>query len=226
MGANATNAGRSARLDELARSGLVRRGALARVGQAVPSGLAPLDAVLPGGGFPCGCITEIAGPPSCGKLALAARALAGVLASGERAALVDTARAFFPGLSPGLTRALASLLVSRVPTPLDGLIAAETLAASGAVALVVVDLVTARGALEPALRPALARLDRALRETASAAAIVTQPGRGADGLLGASAGLRLEVMAVGGALRDGRLESRVVLARSRFGPPGASALIK
>lgn len=225
MGTNTANARETAALDELARSGLVRRGALARVEQVVPTGIAALDGLLPGGGLPCGSVTEMAGPASCGKLALAARALAGVLASGERAALVDTARAFFPALSPGLTRALSTLLVCRVPTPLDGLVAAETLVSSGALALVVVDLAGAL-AVDRAMRSGLARLDRALRENAAAALVVTQPPAGADGLLGASAALRLEVSVDRAGLPGGRLEGRVTVARSRFGPPGASAAIR
>src|SRR5205085_11713308 len=109
----------------------------ARADQVVPTGIAVLDGILPGGGVPCGYITELAGPASCGKLGIATRALAAVLRGGERAALVDTARAFFPALSPELANALARLLVCRVPSAVDGLAATDLLAASGSLALVV-----------------------------------------------------------------------------------------
>jgi protein ImuA len=216
------------RVDELARAGLVRRGAgglATRVGRVVPTGIAAVDAILPGGGVPCGCVTEVAGPPSCGKLAVATRVLVGVLAAGERAALVDTTRSFFPALSPALARALAPLLVCRVSGAADGLAAAELLAGSGAMALVVVDLVTARGPLDAAARAAVARLERAGRDGQAAVLAVTQPARGAGGVLGPDASLRLEVSADRVWPPSRPAESRVRVARSRFGPPGAAALV-
>jgi hypothetical protein len=206
-------------LDDLARSGDVRVGAAgvgARPIEVIPTGVVALDAVLPGGGFPCGYVTELAGPPSCGKLGLAARALAGALDAGERAALVDATGVFFP-LAPGLVRALARLLVCRVPTAADGLAAAELLAAGG-VALVVVDLAAARFALAGAARAALVRLARAAREGRSAVVAVTEPPAGAEGLLGTFAALRLRATAARCRVRDGRIESAVRVVKSRFGP--------
>lgn len=52
------------------------------------TGLAPLDAQL-GGGFPRGQLSEIAGPPSAGRTALATAGLAAATRRGELVALVD-----------------------------------------------------------------------------------------------------------------------------------------
>ena len=203
-------------LADLARSGAVRRGAEglgARAVRVLPTGVAALDAALPGGGLPCGFVAELAGPASCGKLGLATRVLARALAAGERAALVDAAGAFYP-LSPDLVRALARLLVCRVPTPLDAVAAAELLAAAG-FDLVVVDLALARAPLAGAFRTALARLAAAARDREAAVVAVTEPPAGAEGLLGSAAAVRLAVTAAPARVPDGRIESRVRLARSR-----------
>ena len=79
MAIESQRAGRAVGVEELTRSGLLRRGARdvrARADQVVPTGIAVLDGILPGGGVPCGYITELAGPASCGKLGIATRALA------------------------------------------------------------------------------------------------------------------------------------------------------
>ncbi len=206
-----------AKLDELARRGVVRRGAggvTVRPERVVPTGVGMLDAVLPGGGLPGGYVTELAGPPSCGKLGLAVRALAAALAEGDRAAFVDTSHTFFPA-TPDLVRALARLLVCRVPSALDGIAAAELLAAGG-IGLVVVDLAGA-GAFDAATRAALVRLGRAAREEGAAVLAITQPPPGIEGLLGTLAALRVTVSAAHRRVRDGRIDAVVELARSRFG---------
>ncbi len=181
------------------------------------TGLARIDAALPGGGWPCGYVTEMAGPPSCGKLGLAVRSLAGALAVGERAALVDVSRSFF-SLSPELVRALGRLLVCRVASLADGIAAAELLAGGG-MALVAVDLGRVQGAIPADARTALARLERAARDGQAAVVIVTEPPPGSEGLLGSLAALRLEV-AGGGARRSlepAQTGTAVRVSRSRFG---------
>lgn len=60
--------------------------------ETVPTGLVPLDALLPQGGLPRGRATEWSGPRSCGKLALLRRALSGFHALGEPVALIDALR--------------------------------------------------------------------------------------------------------------------------------------
>lgn len=205
-------------LADLARAGAVGRGAdglAARSTRVVATGIEALDAALPGGGLPCGHVTELAGPASCGKLGLAARILARALAAGERAALVDAAGAFYP-LSPALVRALARLLVCRVPTSVDAVGAAELLAAGG-MDLVVVDLARARAPVGGAFRTALTRLAAAARDRDVAVVAITEPPAGAEGLLGSAAALRVAVSAAPTRVADGRIESRVRLARSRVG---------
>ena len=208
-----TNTGRG--IADLQRSGAVRRGAAglgARADGVVATAIAPFDLLLPGGGLPCGHVTELAGPASCGKLGLAARALAGALAAGERAALVDASRSFYP-YSPDLVRALARLLVCRVTSTADGLAAAELLAGSGGLALVAVDLACATS-LGAAERTAVARLIRAARDGNAAVLVVTEPAAGTESLLGSAAALRIDVTPV--ERRIFRVEPRVRVARSRL----------
>jgi recombination protein RecA len=61
----------------------------------VPTGVAGLDARL-GGGMPRGHLSELVGPRSSGRLALAISMLAGATARGEAAALVDPLDMFDP----------------------------------------------------------------------------------------------------------------------------------
>src|SRR3954451_9256382 len=85
--------GDTGKLDELARNGVVRRGAAGltlRPERVVRTGIPAFDRILPGGGLPAGHVTELTGPSSSGKLSVAVRALVATLAAGERAAFVDT----------------------------------------------------------------------------------------------------------------------------------------
>ncbi len=61
----------------------------------VPTGVAALDAQLDGG-FPRGQLSEIAGPRSSGRLAVAVSALAGATRRGEAVALIDPLDMFDP----------------------------------------------------------------------------------------------------------------------------------
>ncbi len=61
----------------------------------VPTGMAALDARL-GGGFPRGHLSEIVGPRSSGRLAMAVSALATATARGEAVALIDPLDMFDP----------------------------------------------------------------------------------------------------------------------------------
>ena len=62
---------------------------------AVPTGLADLDARLDGG-LPRGHLSEVTGPRSSGRLAIAVSALAGATSRGEAVALVDPLDMFDP----------------------------------------------------------------------------------------------------------------------------------
>ncbi|MBK6316016.1 MAG: hypothetical protein IPF53_17410 [Blastocatellia bacterium] len=165
------------RLADLRRSGVVRAGAdPLPVPETVAAGDPLLAAFLPGGGFPCGHITEVRGAPSSGRLSVAVRAVLRALALGQRPALVTT-RGFFPGLAPWLPAALHATLVCRVADLTEGLGAAEVLATAGAVDLLIVDVAGLAGlAGDP--RPAgadasLARLERAARAEQLALVLLT-----------------------------------------------------
>jgi RecA/RadA recombinase len=195
------------------------------VDRAVPTGIPALDAILPGGGMPCGHLTELAGPPSCGKLGIGTCLLTAALGAGGRAALVDAGRSFYPALSPELVRALAGLLVCRVGSIDDGIVAAELLAESGAFEVVVADLVVRGVAAGAAARAGLARLERAARAGRTATVVVTEPRQGSATIAGGAAALRLEV-APGAGRWGGLTESRVRVGRSRFGATGMAAIVR
>jgi protein ImuA len=218
----------AARIGELERAGALARG-LQGVGlqadRVVPTGLATLDAILPGGGVPCGYVTEFAGAPSCGKLGLATSLLVSTLGMGERAALVDAGRAFFPALSSELVRSLAGLLVCRVGGVADGVAAADLLAESGVFEVVVVDLAVRNGASGSAVRTALARLERAARRGGTATVVVTEPPVGSVTFVGGAAALRLEI-APGRGRWGGLVESHVQVGRNRFGATGTAAVVR
>lgn len=111
---------------------------------AIPTGFAPLDARLAAGGLAVGCVTEIAGPPSSGKSALA---LAAVARSDGLAAFIDGSGQLFPPAAAALGVDLRRLLW--VTPPATGVArAAEIVLRSRGFALVIIDL------------PAGARLDR------------------------------------------------------------------
>ena len=66
-----------------------RGNACARAGDTVPSGLAPLDAWLPGGGWPTGALTELlSSREGIGELSLLAPALARASTIGRRIILI------------------------------------------------------------------------------------------------------------------------------------------
>jgi protein ImuA len=123
--------------------------------RVVPAGRPAVDALL-GGGFPRGSLVELCGPPGSGKTALAASALARAGDEGALGAWVDgRGELYAPALAP-LGVDLARLLIVRPAStggrargegsPRDALWAAEALLASGAFAVVVLDVPLAAGA--------------------------------------------------------------------------------
>ena len=128
-----------------------------RVAPVVPTGIAPLDAILPGGGFPRGKL--IAWHSEGGAAAVLRAACRAVLAAGERAAWIDGAGVL--SLTPG---AIRGTLILRPAGPLEALHSAEALLRSGGLTLVVLAEVEPEGA-------AAIRLTRAARE--GGAALVT-----------------------------------------------------
>lgn len=149
------------------------------------TGVAALDAALPGGGLPRGRLTEIAGAPGSGVTTFARHLVAAALTAGWWVAYVDAART----LAPRDWAALGThegLWVVRPSDAARGAWCADVLLRSGAFGLVVLD-----GA--PALPRAVAvRLVRLAR--ASDAAFVLL---GADGQRSGIAGaLQLRVQRV------------------------------
>jgi hypothetical protein len=135
----------------------------------VPCGVDAVDAVLPGGGFRCGALTELCGGPASGKTAVALALLAS-LAHDALAAWVDGRGELYPPAARARGVDLARLLLVRpggraagepgsrragAPGPSAAaagaedvrraLWAAEALLASGAFAAVAIDVAAPRG---------------------------------------------------------------------------------
>ncbi len=64
--------------------------------RALGTGIAALDGLLPGGGFPRGRIAELHGPMAGGRMTLALHLIRHALDRGERAAVVDLPGTFVP----------------------------------------------------------------------------------------------------------------------------------
>jgi len=122
----------------------------ARRAGVLPSGRPEVDALLPGGGFPCGSVTELIGGPASGKTELALRALREAQEGGALAAFVDGRGELYPpaALALGIDPARLLIVRPRAGRPggeacretVEGLWAAEALLASGAFAAVAVDV--------------------------------------------------------------------------------------
>jgi protein ImuA len=145
------------------------------------TGLAEVDALLPGGGFPRGSLTEIAGAPGSGKTALCLAAMARITREEGLAAFVDGRGELYPPAAEVMGIDLARLLIVRPPPMrrtvtgerevrgigrepvLAALWSAEALLASGAFEVVGMDV--------PALprRPGSANPEAMARRLASAA---------------------------------------------------------
>ena len=177
----------------------------ARRDGSIACGRADIDALLPDGGFRRGALTELAGGPASGKTAIAL-ALFAALGPGDLAAYVDGRGELYPPAAAALGVDLARLLVVRTPPRVMGegpardpalatLWAAEALLASGAFAVVAVDV--------PVARPvrgadAAARRLQAAAEKGGAVGLWLA-GRGATGLH-VPAAVRLEL-----SVEDGRI---------------------
>ena len=136
----------------------------------VPSGRAAIDALLPGGGFPRGALTELCGGPASGKTAIALSALAAAMGERGLGAFVDGRGELYPPAAAALGVDLGRLLVVRPAAspgePWSGLWAAEALLGSGAFEAVAVDVLLegARGRA-----PGGAAVDAMLRRVRAAA---------------------------------------------------------
>jgi len=122
-----------AALDEILERHPVWRGrALAPVSRTVSSRYSTLDAELPGGGWPCGALTELVGDAQgVGELQVVLPAVAALTAAGKR--VVWLAPPHLP-YAPALAAAgldLAQLAVVRAPGRRDALWAAEQVLRAG-----------------------------------------------------------------------------------------------
>lgn len=126
------------------------KGAVMRMGEkvdtqisTVPSGSLALDAALGVGGYPRGRIIEVYGPESSGKTTIALHAVAEVQKRGGTAAYIDAENAMDPAYAEALGVDVDSLILSQPNTGEEGLQIADTLIASGAIDILVVDSVAA-----------------------------------------------------------------------------------
>jgi hypothetical protein len=105
-----------------------------------PTGLPAVDALL-AGGLARGCLTELRGAPSSGRLSLVLSLLAAATARGESVALVDFGDHLDPQAASEAGVDLQRLLWAR-PTRLRDALAAAEIALAGAFPLVVLELGT------------------------------------------------------------------------------------
>lgn len=146
----------------------------------LPTGMAALDGVLPGGGIPRGRISEWLAPAGLGKTTLARSLVAATLRAGHGVAWIDATRTLDPR---DWARALESTWIVRPATPVRAAWCADLLLRSGAFALVVLD-----GA--PVLpRPIAVRLAQLAREADAALLLLGDGTRATDG--GSALRLRL-----------------------------------
>jgi hypothetical protein len=192
------------------------------------TGLSELDALLGPNGLPAAAAASLLGSGSSGKTTLALHWLAQAQAQGAIAAYLDLGRAFDPLEAASRGVDLSWLLVLRPSEPEEGFALAAALLGGRAVELLVVDLPDRL----PARHEATLRRLAAHARRVGARLIMLEPVRLAAPLhaaLGEAVGLRLE-LEQRGWLRLGRdIVGRrigVVVAKSRFGPPGRQAEIE
>ena len=155
---------------------LERRDRLPRL----PTGVAPLDALI-GGGWPKGALSELGGGRSTGRTALLLSSLAEALRRGEAVALVDVGGTLDVRAAARGGVALPRLLWIRC-TPGKALAAAEIVLGAGGFGLVALDVGEERPAMPAA---AWQRLKRAAEQQGSA--VLVTSARRLPGALGACA---------------------------------------
>lgn len=135
------------------------------------TGIASLDARL-GGGFPASRLSEIAGPASSGRTALARALLAQATRCGEWGAWVDAAGAFDAGSALSAGVVLERMLWARPPTLRPAVRCCECLLDARGFALVVLDLAHADATQREARLPATVWQRLARRAAGSGTALV------------------------------------------------------
>lgn len=104
------------------------------------SGRAEVDALLTGGGFKCGAISQLVGTRASGKTSVALSAIAQATQHGGVAAYVDGGRDLYPPAAEACGIALERMVIVRPPSVSLGLWAVEVLVSSGAFRVVVVQI--------------------------------------------------------------------------------------
>ncbi len=192
--------------------------------EVASSGCAAVDALLPGGGFPRGALSELAGSRASGKTAVALWAIAASLVEGRLAAFVDGRGELYPPAAQALGIDLDRLLIVRPPPAgtaggreetRRALWTAEALLASGAFAVVAIDVALERPGcgLAPADLEATLRRLRAGAERGGAVGLWLAP---LDGTR-IRAAVRLEVSGGSGGLEARRARIGREARRARIG---------
>ena len=110
---------------------------------SISSGSISVDYALGVGGFPCGRISEIFGPESSGKTTVALQVVASAQKNGGVAAFIDVEHALDPIYARNLGVDVDNLLVSQPDYAEQALEITNSLIASGAIDVLVVDSVAA-----------------------------------------------------------------------------------
>lgn len=125
-------------------------GTISRLGDAplkdiefIPTGSLVVDMAIGIGGLPRGRIIEIYGPESSGKTLLCLHAIVEVQKAGGIAAFIDAENAFNTDWAAKIGVNVEDLIFTQPDSGEDAFNIAETLAASGAVDLIVIDSVSA-----------------------------------------------------------------------------------
>jgi RecA/RadA recombinase len=174
----------------------------------LPTGVREVDALL-GGGLPRGQVSEVHGPASSGRTALAVSLVARATRAGALAAWVDPVDRFDPAAAVESGVFLPRLLWLRGgPGATAGLgravSAAGTLLGSGLFEVVVLDLVGQDGDARRLPGATWIRLQRMI-EPLPAALVLVGDAHVAHGPSGASVALRRQAVAWSGARGPGRL---------------------
>jgi hypothetical protein len=190
------------------------------------AGSPALDA-LTGGGLVRGRIVELTGPRSSGRMSAMLTMTAGVQAAGELAAIIDVADALDPRSAARAGVILPRLLWVRPRTIVDGLKAADWVLDAGGFGIVVLYL--AGGNQLWRVRGEAPWIKLARRAERARSALVVVADRPMVGTVAAVAltAERARVRWVGGEGGAPRLlegvRGRIAVARSKLGPPAATA---
>lgn len=153
-------------------------------GETIATGIAALDAILEGGGIPCGRLTDLAGAPGSGATTLTHGIVTGAIADKRWVAYIDASRTLAPADWTALS-ATGRLWIVRPPEHDKGAWCADVLLRSGAFGLVVLD-----GA--PHIRRGVfVRLNGLARES-QAAFLVVRHNEDATGLIGSALRIHLQ----------------------------------